>query len=156
MRVYLALGRTLLECTHTHKYTGVNRPVAENLYTVSYFFTRVLSFWKHRAHDRAWHPIIVLFMFVETINQQKYYSSRCLNSSSENKRRKQEREKEKAISISEVLFWPWFLGHSVFWEMMMAFGKCLFRWEIYFGSVVSRPSKGLTVPAVPACSPGAH
>lgn len=122
----------------------------------SLFFTRILSFWKHCAHDRAWHPIIVLFMFVETINQQKYYSSQCLNSSSENKRRKQEREKEKAISISEVLFWPWFLGHSVFWEMMMPFGKCLFRWEIYFGSVVSRPSKGLTVPAVPACSPGVH
>ena len=88
MRVYLALGSVLslpcpalCECTHTQKYTGVNRPVCENLYTVSYFFTRVLSFWNHCAHGRAWHTIIVLFMFVERINQQKYYSSQCLNSS---------------------------------------------------------------------------
>lgn len=72
----------------------------------------------------------------------KILQQSMLKHSSESKRRKEEREKgkekrrqaggrrkegkKKATSVTEVLFWLWFLGHSVFWEMMMSFGKCLF------------------------------
>ena len=35
------------------------------------------------------------------------------------KGRKEGRKKEKTNPVSEALFWPRFLGHSVFWEMMM-------------------------------------
>lgn len=35
------------------------------------------------------------------------------------KKRKEGKKKEKTTSVSEALFWPRFLGHSVFWEMMM-------------------------------------